>query len=44
VYAVVAYLLSVDGIVPATATLDAPSLAAIRMPNRDGFVPWPSNR
>jgi cytochrome c len=44
VYAVVAYLLSVDGIVPATATLDARSLAAIRMPNRDGFVPWPSNR
>ena len=44
VYALVAYLLSVDGIVPATATLDAQSLAAIRMPNRDGFVPWPSNR
>ncbi|HET7881606.1 MAG TPA: cytochrome c [Acetobacteraceae bacterium] len=44
VYALVAYLLSVDGIVPATATLDAPSLVAIRMPNRDGFAPWPSNR
>jgi len=44
VYAVVAYLLSVDGIVPVTATLDAQSLAAILMPNRDGFVPWPSKR
>jgi len=44
VYALVAYLLSVDGIVPATATLDASSLKAIALPNRDGFVPWPSNR
>jgi len=44
VYAVVAYLLSVDGIVPVTATLDAQSLAAILMPNRDGFVAWPSKR
>ena len=39
VYAVTAYLLSVDGIVPPTATLDARSLPAVRMPNRDGFLP-----
>ena len=37
VYAVSAYILSLNGIVPADATLDAKSLAAIRMPNRDGF-------
>jgi len=44
VYSLVAYLLSVDGIVPETATLDAGAVKAIRMPNQDGFVPWPSNR
>jgi mono/diheme cytochrome c family protein len=41
VYAVSAYVLSVAGIVPPDATLDARSLAAVRMPNRDGFVPDP---
>jgi cytochrome c len=40
VYAVTAYLLSVDGIVPADAVLDARSLPAVRMPNRDGFVSY----
>lgn len=40
VYAVTAYLLSVDGVVPPDATLDAQSLPGIQMPNRDGFVPW----
>lgn len=44
VYALVAYLLSIDNIVQATAVLDAAAIRAIRMPNRDGFVPWPSNR
>lgn len=38
-YAVVAYILNLNGIVPADATLDRASLPAIRMPNRDGFVP-----
>jgi S-disulfanyl-L-cysteine oxidoreductase SoxD len=37
VYAVSAYVLSLNGLVPADATLDAKSLAAIKMPNRDGF-------
>lgn len=37
VYAVSAYILSLNGIVPAEATLDAKALAAIKMPNRDGF-------
>lgn len=38
VYAVSAFVLNLNGIVPAEATLDARSLAAIRMPNRNGFV------
>lgn len=40
VYAVTAFLLSVDAIVPADAVLDAETLSAVRMPNRDGFVNW----
>jgi cytochrome c len=40
VYAVTAYLLSVDAIVPKDAKLDAESLPRVRMPNRDGFVSW----
>lgn len=43
VYAVTAYLLSVDGIVPKDAIMDAKSLPQVRMPNREGFVSyWPS--
>jgi cytochrome c len=38
VYAVSAYVLSLNGLVGADATLDARSLAAIKMPNRDRFV------
>lgn len=41
VYAVSAWILNRNGIVPDDARLDAHSLAAIRMPNRDGFVPDP---
>ena len=37
VYAVSAYVLNLNGLLPADATLDAKSLAAIKMPNRDGF-------
>jgi len=40
VYALTAYLLSVDGIVPKDARLDSGSLPNVRMPNRDGFVSW----
>lgn len=39
VYAVTAYTLHLNGIVKADAVLDAASLAAIQMPNRDGFRP-----
>jgi S-disulfanyl-L-cysteine oxidoreductase SoxD len=38
VYALVAYILSIDGIVKADAVLDAKSLPKIKMPNRDGFI------
>jgi S-disulfanyl-L-cysteine oxidoreductase SoxD len=38
VYAVSAYILFLNGIVPQGATLDAGTLAGIKMPNRDGFV------
>jgi mono/diheme cytochrome c family protein len=38
VYGLVAYLLSIDGIVARNARLDGPSLSRIKMPNRDGFV------
>jgi S-disulfanyl-L-cysteine oxidoreductase SoxD len=38
VYAVSAYVLSLNSLLPADATLDAKTLAAIKMPNRDMFV------
>jgi cytochrome c len=37
-YALTAYLLHMNGILGAEATLDAASLPKIRMPNRDGFI------
>lgn len=39
IYAVTAYLLSIDGIVPGKTTLDAKGLANVQMPNRAGFRP-----
>ena len=41
VYAVVGYLLNLNGLVPDDVVLEARTLAAVRMPNRDGFVPDP---
>jgi len=38
VYAVAAYILNMNGLFPADATLDAKSLSAIKMPNRKMFV------
>jgi cytochrome c len=37
VYSITAYLLHANGIVPEDATMDAKSLPAVKMPNRDGF-------
>lgn len=39
VYGVVAWLLSENGVVAATAIMDARTLPAVRMPARDRFVP-----
>jgi S-disulfanyl-L-cysteine oxidoreductase SoxD len=41
VYSVSAYILNLNGLLPADATLDAKSLAAIKMPNRSMFVSDP---
>lgn len=38
VYAVTAYVLYLDDILPADAVMDAKSLPAVRMPNHDGFT------
>jgi len=40
VYALTAYILSIDGIVPADTVLDAKSLPRVKMPNKDGFISW----
>ena len=40
VYAVVAYLLSVDDIIPVGTVMDQTTLLEVEMPNRDGFVNW----
>jgi cytochrome c len=39
VYAVTAYLLYLNGIIDEADVLDARTLPAVKMPNRDGFVP-----
>ena len=41
VYALCAYILARAHVVPDDATLDAATLANVRMPNRDGFIPDP---
>ena len=41
VYAVTAYILSLNGLVPADGSLNAEKLKQIEMPNRNGFVPDP---
>jgi mono/diheme cytochrome c family protein len=40
VYALVAFILSRDHIVPDDTVLDAKSLPKVQMPNRQGFVNW----
>ncbi len=41
VYALTAYVLYLNDIVPADAVVDQTTLATIQMPNRNGFVPDP---
>jgi cytochrome c len=38
VYALSAYLLNLNGLVPANAVMDAQSLPRVQMPNKDGFI------
>ena len=38
VYAVTAYLLFLNGIIPENAEMNAQTLPQVRMPNRDGFI------
>ncbi len=38
VYAVSAYLLNLNGLVPADAVMDAQSMPKVQMPNRNGFL------
>jgi len=38
-YAITAYILSLNGIIPADGRLDQDNLPKIKMPNRDGFIP-----
>ena len=42
-YAVSAYILNLNGIVGSNDVLDTQSLPKVRMPNRDGFIPFPRN-
>jgi mono/diheme cytochrome c family protein len=38
VYALAAYILNLNGLVPDDAVMDAESLTKVRMPNRNGFI------
>jgi len=42
-YAVSAYILNLNGIIGPNDVKDAHSLPKVRMPNRDGFIPFPRN-
>ncbi len=42
-YAVSAYILNLNGITGPNDVIDAQSLPKVRMPNRDGFIPFPRN-
>jgi cytochrome c len=44
VYAVVAYILQLNGVIGENDTMDAQTLPAVRMPNRDGFVRFSRGR
>ena len=43
-YAVVAYILRINGVIGEDDTIDARTLPAVRMPNRDGFVPFAGSK
>jgi len=39
IYAVSAYILNLNGLVPADAVMNETSMPKVQMPNRDGFIP-----
>ena len=41
VYAVAAYILHLNDIIPADAVMNAQTLPKVMMPNREGFSPFP---
>jgi cytochrome c len=41
VYSLSAYILHLNGVIGADDVLDAQSLPQVKMPNRDGFIPFP---
>jgi len=41
IYAVSAYILNLNGVIGENDAMDAQSLPKVRMPNRDGFIPFP---
>ena len=43
-YAIAAYILNLNGILSSDGTLDRNTLPAIKMPNREGFIPDPEFR
>jgi hypothetical protein len=45
VYAVSAYVLNMNGIIAENDVMNAQTLPAVRMPNRDGFISdWPAGK
>jgi len=40
-YAVAAYILNLNGVLPDDGKLDRDTLPGVQMPNRDGFIPEP---
>jgi cytochrome c len=42
-YALSAYILHLSNIIGEGETMDAATLAKVKMPNRDGFIPFPRN-
>jgi len=40
VYAVVAYILHLNGVIGENDVMDSQTLPKVRMPNRDGFMPF----
>jgi cytochrome c len=43
-YALSAYILSLNKIIPEDAVMDAKSLPQVKMPNRDNFIVWDPNK